>query len=450
MFKNLFLMFVAIIATSIHLSGQEILTTDPPFRATNFDLIPSIICEADATLFKSVSFTKKEKRKYADRRLQPNGFFTTSDINIYTATYTDDTSIEFELNIEFDQIAAMSLAKQYAEIFGRIPKHLRNPLETVTINAGDKVFSGLNNYFGADTRNVLVHVPQEVKYIDYSLYGMKNMLEETLIHEAVHSCLDDLFYIHDVDGRRKIRADWKAAMDKDIKYISTYAQSEQDREDMAESYLAWLALRYRPERLSEEQKKKIKETIPNRLTFLDNQNFDMSPLVKDTQYNVAVNTEGNYYRTKLSASPMVYDFDSNSYYRLTNKWQGEGKSLDIINDGTNNLPILNNTSSASGQLWKINKTGEDIYTLSSKWQGPTKILDCIQGSNQNRPVLNQETGYSGGAWKIISVGNGFYRITNMWLNDRSLDIINDGKNNKIQVAKTANVSGQMWKITKIE
>ena len=142
-------------------------------------------------------------------------------------------------------------------------------------------------------------------------------------------------------------------------------------------------------------------------------------------------------------------FDSNAYYRLTTMWQGDSKSLDIINDGKNNQPILAKTGNFTGQYWKINKVGKGTYTLTTKWQGPSKKLDCIQGPNQNRPMLN-ESEYSGSAWTITPLGDGYFRITNMWLNDRSLDIVNDGKNNKIQVAKTGSFSGQYWKITKIK
>jgi hypothetical protein len=44
------------------------------------------------------------------------------------------------------------------------------------------------------------------------------------------------------------------------------------------------------------------------------------------------------------------------YYRLTTQWQGEGKSLDIVNDRkNNNQPILADTGNYSGQFWKIIK-----------------------------------------------------------------------------------------------
>ena len=142
-------------------------------------------------------------------------------------------------------------------------------------------------------------------------------------------------------------------------------------------------------------------------------------------------------------------FKQTTYYRLTNQWQGENLSLDIVNDGINNQPILAKTAKVSGQYWKIKKVGKDTFTLSTEWQGPHKVLDCVQGENQNRPILNRATRKSGGAWKIIAVGNDYYRITNLWLGNLSLDIINDGENNKIQVAKTGEYSGQFWKITAI-
>lgn len=49
-------------------------------------------------------------------------------------------------------------------------------------------------------------------------------------------------------------------------------------------------------------------------------------------------------------------FDTKSYYRLTTQWQGDGKSLDVVNDGKNNNRLqLAATGDFSGQLWKITK-----------------------------------------------------------------------------------------------
>ncbi|OYU46681.1 MAG: hypothetical protein CFE44_00910 [Burkholderiales bacterium PBB4] len=103
--------------------------------------------------------------------------------------------------------------------------------------------------------------------------------------------------------------------------------------------------------------------------------------------------------TAAIAAPV---FDGKAFYRLTTEWQGDSKSLDIVNDGKNNQPTLAKTEDVSGQLWKI-----------------------------------------------TPIAGGFYRLTTQWLGDgKSLDIVNDGKNNQPVLAKTESVSGQSWKITK--
>ena len=45
------------------------------------------------------------------------------------------------------------------------------------------------------------------------------------------------------------------------------------------------------------------------------------------------------------------------YYRLTTAWQGDCKSLDVVNDGTNNKLQLATGGAYSGQMWKLTPTG---------------------------------------------------------------------------------------------
>ncbi len=47
-------------------------------------------------------------------------------------------------------------------------------------------------------------------------------------------------------------------------------------------------------------------------------------------------------------------------------------------------------------------------------------------------------------------GKGFYRINNGSVEGKSLDIINDGKNNKLQLAKSGKFTGQYWKISTVK
>lgn len=142
--------------------------------------------------------------------------------------------------------------------------------------------------------------------------------------------------------------------------------------------------------------------------------------------------------------------DTSYYYRLTTQWQGDGKSLDIINDQNKNTPTLANSGNYSGQLWKLVPLGDGHYRLTTQWQGEGKSLDIVNdGKNNNRPILANSGNYSGQMWKISPASGGFYRLTTKWKGDcEALDIINDGRNNSLILAKGANVSGQAWKLTR--
>ena len=72
--------------------------------------------------------------------------------------------------------------------------------------------------------------------------------------------------------------DWLAAQIADGTFISTYARDFPDREDIAESFLPYLAVRYRSERISQALADTILQTIPNRIAYFDNQSFDMYPI----------------------------------------------------------------------------------------------------------------------------------------------------------------------------
>ncbi len=150
----------------------------------------------------------------------------------------------------------------------------------------------------------------------------------------------------------------------------------------------------------------------------------------------------------LIAQSLYSQAFNDGYYRLTTQWQGEGKSLDVINDGVNNKLHLVNSANVTGQFWKITSLGNGYYRLTTQWQGENKSLDVVNDGTNNKLQLAATSNVSGQFWKITSVGNGFYRLTTKWLGEgKSLDIVNDGTNNKLKLADTDNVSGQFWKIT---
>jgi len=135
---------------------------------------------------------------------------------------------------------------------------------------------------------------------------------------------------------------------------------------------------------------------------------------------------------------------SSGYYRLNSLWQGEGKSLDVINDGTNNKLQLAQTTNASGQFWKITSAGNGYYRLTTMWLGEGKSLEAVE----NNLYLTKTDNNPGQFWKITAAEGGYYRLTSKLFGEsKSLDIVNDGANNKLRLADTGNFSGQKWKIT---
>lgn len=139
-------------------------------------------------------------------------------------------------------------------------------------------------------------------------------------------------------------------------------------------------------------------------------------------------------------------FDIRCHYRLTTLWQGEGLSLDIINDGrANNTPILAKTAVVSGQLWKLLPEANGTYRLITQWRGNGLSLANTAG---NRPLLVNTAAVPEQRWRVTPEVNGTVRLTNLAQNETlSLDILNDGRaNNAPILAKKALVSGQLWKV----
>ena len=152
--------------------------------------------------------------------------------------------------------AAQVQAEKFADVIGRLPTELRKDVETVWIHKGDEDFGGGNN-------NLLIHTGRSERYEN------EGILEETFVHEASHTSLDSY---------HATAPEWITAQSSDCNFISDYARDHPKREDIAESYLPYLAIRYRPDRISQTLKEKIENAIPNRIEYFDNQNFNMHPI----------------------------------------------------------------------------------------------------------------------------------------------------------------------------
>jgi hypothetical protein len=225
----------------------------PPFGGTIF-LDPDILTNADPTTFTRLAYVGQARRTMFDRRV--NDWISVTPF-IFNANYVDGLSIEIQINPEFKNVADAEVqALKYASEFGRLPTALRRDVKTSWIHMGTQPFGGGNN-------NLLIHIGQSI------LYEKEGILEETLVHEAAHTSLD---------ADHSASKGWINAQNLDPGFISTYARDNPRREDIAETFLLYMALRYRSDRISASLKDKILETVPNRVKYFDTQNLNMHPI----------------------------------------------------------------------------------------------------------------------------------------------------------------------------
>ena len=227
---------------------------DPPFRGTIF-IDPDIITADDHTAFQGATYAGQGMRRMFDRRVDD-----AIKVNAYlfNATFDDGLAAEIQVNPEFgSSAAAQTEADKYGAAIGRLPHVLRVDVHSVSIHAGVKPFGGGDN-------NLLIHTGQGARY------EADGILEETLVHEASHTSLD---------AKHAAAAGWLAAQAADKEFISKYARDNPRREDVAESFLPYLAVRHRSDRISATLADTIEQTISHRLAYFDAQEFDMYPIV---------------------------------------------------------------------------------------------------------------------------------------------------------------------------
>jgi hypothetical protein len=241
-------------ATLLVATGARAAVTEPPFDGTIF-IDPDIITSADPSTLASVKYAGRGKRSVFDRRKDD---FTTIRAYLFTVKFNDGLRAEAQVNPEFGKRAAAAKARKYARVAGRLPKALRADVKTLWIHKGNELFGGGN-------ASLLIHTAQA------DIYEQGGILEEALAHEAAHTSLD-------VD--HATAPGWRAAQAADPTFISTYARDNPVREDIAESFVPYFAVRYRRDRITPELAAQIEAAIPNRLAYFDAQGFSLGPLTR--------------------------------------------------------------------------------------------------------------------------------------------------------------------------
>ena len=224
----------------------------PPFAGTIF-IDPDIITPSDPTAFLGATYTGQGLRYVYDRRFG----WIWIDAYLFDATFDDGLTAEIQVNPEFGSIAAAEIeALKYGWAVGQLPTALRIDVLYLWIHKGVYPFGGGND-------SILIHTGQS------AIYESSGILEEALVHEAAHTSLD---------AAHAAATGWLDAQIADDCFISTYARDNPLSEDVAESFLPYLAIRYRSDRISQALEETIQQAIPNRIAYFDDQPFDMYPV----------------------------------------------------------------------------------------------------------------------------------------------------------------------------
>ena len=264
---------ITVTATAPYYVPQTIEVTVDADRTLDFDLehlptaegasrgvwtSPDILDSADPTSLRSVSYAGRGVRGFWDTRAQT---WVRISVYLFNVRYFG-REVEFQVHPELgSRAAAQAVTDTYAPILGRIPAVLLSELDQIELSLGTGGLRASNGEKG------IIHIPTSGgdRHVD------DGFMEEMLIHEGTHVSLDPTH--RDSPG-------WRMAQQADEVFINEYARDYPDREDIAESFLAYFIVAYRPERVNESILNALRNAIPNRLAYFEELGLDMSPYRK--------------------------------------------------------------------------------------------------------------------------------------------------------------------------
>lgn len=226
--------------------------------STDFD----IIRKEDPGCFTQLVFSGKRLVEMPDKT-QTNGELF-QEAFVFTAQYSDRTSIEIAIDASFGtEAAAEAEATRYAGRLGQLPTVLRSGVTRLVVHQGGK-----NATAFSDVGLIVVYSENATKRI------ASNDLEETLFHESVHAAWDQKY---------AESPEWQRAQISDAGFATLYGKENPSREDLAESALFAFALIHHPDRLPKDDVRYLKQQIPNRILFVES----LIPIGKPTIYQLS-------------------------------------------------------------------------------------------------------------------------------------------------------------------
>ena len=233
---------------------------EPPFAGTMWDL-PDLITSSDYTIYSTSSYQGIETRLFYDKSIPD---FINYPAHIYKVKFGDGLSVDFEIYSEFTEDEANSIKQKYAPLMGQLGKELRKNIKSIEFLKGEEGASAQRSE-DLNYANITFHIDWLNNIVETRPDGDKT--EELLIHESAHLSIDP--YVYGQQG-------WTDAVNLDGNYISTYAKDNPNSEDVAETFQAYIAVKYFPDRISNSLRDTILSVCLNRFKYFDSLNLDLS------------------------------------------------------------------------------------------------------------------------------------------------------------------------------
>ncbi len=208
------------------------------------DTVFDIIQTGDPSAFVCLAYQGRTTRQMWDKR--QNDEFDL-DVFLFTAHFSDMPPIDIILNPEFETPeAARAEAEKYTRSLGRVPLVFRHGIRQLGVHKGDQGFH-------AGTGKVFVYSDMSDRRIS------EHHLEESLLHEGVHATLD---------AQYRLSPEWVSAQEQDGRFLTRYAASRPEREDLAETALFAYSLLRHPGRIPPVDSADIARAVPARIAVI--------------------------------------------------------------------------------------------------------------------------------------------------------------------------------------
>jgi hypothetical protein len=238
----------------------------PPMTDTSkaYAFRNTIIDNFDYTRFSTITHLGIQKKNMYEGK---KGDYSDYECNCFLATFSRGRAdpMIIAVNTTVDYSTALAWATRYAKIFGGMPKALLDPIKEVWVH-----LDGYDTYLAVGG-NIVIYVQNSIND------DRQVRLEEILLHEAAHTGIDK----YTTDEYPIWRDKWRDAQVNDKRFISEYAARNFMREDVAESFLVYYALKFRYHRMGgydqttgitstpDDIASIIQRNIPNRIKFFD-------------------------------------------------------------------------------------------------------------------------------------------------------------------------------------